>query len=111
MYDNTIVLHLCQDWIHVREDDASASSATNPAHSSTSTKSSNAAANSKDTIAESTVIAPIDKINKPCPICQEKFKSFYSDAEEEWLLKNAVMVDGVIYHATCHADVTKVCCR
>ncbi|CAG8543431.1 10925_t:CDS:10 [Paraglomus occultum] len=96
-----------EDWIHVREDDTSASSATNPAHSTTSTKSSSAATNAKDTIAESTVVAPIDKINKPCPICQEKFKSFYSDAEEEWLLKNAVLVDGVIYHATCHADVTK----
>ncbi|CAG8603750.1 418_t:CDS:10 [Ambispora leptoticha] len=58
---------------------------------------------------ESTVIVPLDweKISKPCPICQEKFKKYYSDADDEWIFKNAVEIGGVIYHASCYADVIK----
>jgi pre-mRNA cleavage complex 2 protein Pcf11 len=61
-------------------------------------------------INESTVIVPLDpeKAGKPCPICQEKFQCFWNDTDEEWLFRNAVEVDGIIYHATCHADALKV---
>ncbi|GAA5907113.1 Pcf11p [Sporobolomyces salmoneus] len=44
--------------------------------------------------------------DKPCPICQDKFKSEWSDEEEEWVWWNAVNVDGILYHATCHAEAT-----
>ncbi|GJN90071.1 hypothetical protein Rhopal_003069-T1 [Rhodotorula paludigena] len=44
--------------------------------------------------------------DKPCPICQDKLKSEWSDDEEEWVWWNAVVVDGTLYHATCHAEAT-----
>ncbi|GAA5848917.1 hypothetical protein JCM8547_006388 [Rhodosporidiobolus lusitaniae] len=42
----------------------------------------------------------------PCPICQDRFKSEWSDEEEEWVWWNAVVVEGMLYHATCHAETT-----
>ncbi|GAA6025429.1 hypothetical protein JCM10207_005398, partial [Rhodosporidiobolus poonsookiae] len=44
--------------------------------------------------------------DKPCPICQDRFKSEWSDEEEEWVWWNAVVVDGTLYHATCHAETS-----
>ncbi|KAI8379571.1 uncharacterized protein BYT42DRAFT_636000 [Radiomyces spectabilis] len=44
---------------------------------------------------------------KPCPICGEKFVDTWNDDEEEWMYKNAVIIDNTIYHATCHADAVK----
>ncbi|BGP49301.1 mRNA 3' end processing factor [Rhodotorula kratochvilovae] len=43
---------------------------------------------------------------RPCPVCQDKLKSEWSDDEEEWVWWNAVVVDGVLYHATCHAEAS-----
>ncbi|KAL7310168.1 mRNA 3' end processing factor, variant 2 [Mucor circinelloides] len=54
-----------------------------------------------------TVIMPDDDIRKPCAICGERFIDFWNDDEEEWMYKNAILVDGKIYHATCHADAVK----
>ncbi|CAH1757384.1 7741_t:CDS:2 [Entrophospora sp. SA101] len=61
-------------------------------------------------ISESTVIVPLDiqKTNKPCPICKEKFQMFWNDNEEEWMYRNAVEINGVICHATCHSDAIKL---
>ncbi|CAJ0907263.1 3452_t:CDS:2, partial [Entrophospora sp. SA101] len=66
--------------------------------------------NNNDLINESTVVVPLDieKTNKPCPICKEKFQVFWNDNEEEWMFRNAVEInDGIICHATCHADALK----
>ncbi|EIW70606.1 hypothetical protein TREMEDRAFT_13756, partial [Tremella mesenterica DSM 1558] len=41
---------------------------------------------------------------KPCPICKETFKGEWSEEEEEWVFKNALNVNGNIYHATCRAE-------
>ncbi|KAI8636762.1 hypothetical protein BD408DRAFT_406935 [Parasitella parasitica] len=54
-----------------------------------------------------TVIMPDDDNRKPCAICGERFVDFWNDDEEEWMYKNAVLVDNKIYHATCHADAVK----
>ncbi|KAK4512022.1 DRAP deaminase [Mucor velutinosus] len=54
-----------------------------------------------------TVIMPDDDSRKPCAICGERFIDFWNDDEEEWMYKNAILVDGKIYHATCHADAVK----
>ncbi|GAA5914453.1 hypothetical protein JCM6882_003022 [Rhodosporidiobolus microsporus] len=43
---------------------------------------------------------------KPCPICQDRFKSEWSDEEEEWVWWNATVVNGQLYHATCHAEAS-----
>ncbi|OCF36838.1 hypothetical protein I316_01434 [Kwoniella heveanensis BCC8398] len=39
-----------------------------------------------------------------CPVCKEAFKSEYSEDEEEWVWKNAININGVVYHATCRAE-------
>ncbi|KAG2201273.1 hypothetical protein INT47_006776, partial [Mucor saturninus] len=54
-----------------------------------------------------TVIMPNDDSRKPCAICGERFIDFWNDDEEEWMYKNAIMIDDKIYHATCHADAIK----
>ncbi|CAD6887862.1 unnamed protein product [Tilletia controversa] len=52
------------------------------------------------------VVAPTDAevAAKPCPICQEKFQSEWSEDDEDWIWRNAVQVDGVYQHASCHAS-------
>lgn len=44
------------------------------------------------------VIAPTDtkKLAKGCPICREKFKSEWSDEEEDWVFYNALSIDGTV---------------
>ncbi|CAJ0630371.1 4998_t:CDS:10 [Entrophospora sp. SA101] len=61
-------------------------------------------------ISESTVIVPLDiqKTNKPCPICKEKFQMFWNDNEEEWMYRNAMEINGDICHVTCHSDAIKL---
>ncbi|KAG0234171.1 hypothetical protein BGX31_004646 [Mortierella sp. GBA43] len=46
-------------------------------------------------------------IAKGCSICKEKFVKIWSDVEEEWSYKNARVVDKMIFHATCHADLVR----
>jgi pre-mRNA cleavage complex 2 protein Pcf11 len=61
------------------------------------------------TLRAQTVVSPSD-VNKklPCPICQEKFEEFWCDEQEQWMLRNAVMVNDKIYHATCYTDTATV---
>lgn len=40
-----------------------------------------------------TVIMPNDDSRKPCAICGERFIDFWNDDEEEWMYKNAIMID------------------
>lgn len=44
------------------------------------------------------VVVPTDRAmaDRPCPICKEKFKSEWNDADEEWVYYNAVLVDGAV---------------
>ncbi|XP_036176569.1 pre-mRNA cleavage complex 2 protein Pcf11-like [Myotis myotis] len=39
-----------------------------------------------------------------CEICQEQFEQYWDEEEEEWHLKNAMRVDGKIYHPSCYED-------
>ncbi|CAI2174775.1 6250_t:CDS:2 [Funneliformis geosporum] len=107
-----------EDWIHSRESDTK--NTTTPAFfdfdNSGTIKNVTGSGSvniqtfrREELINESTVIVPLDpeKAGKPCPICQEKLQSFWNDTDEEWLFRNAVEVDGIIYHATCHADALK----
>ncbi|WVO16289.1 hypothetical protein L204_103964 [Cryptococcus depauperatus] len=41
-----------------------------------------------------------------CPVCKEAFKAEWSEAEEEWIWKNALNINGNYYHATCRAEQT-----
>ncbi|CAG8669655.1 6757_t:CDS:10 [Rhizophagus irregularis] len=106
-----------EDWIHSRESDTKNSATpaffdfdSGTTKNITGGNNTNIQTNRRDELFnESTVIVPLDpeKASKPCPICQEKFQCFWNDTDEEWLFRNAVEVDGVIYHATCHADALK----
>ncbi|SDA00297.1 BZ3501_MvSof-1269-A2-R1_Chr2-2g04515 [Microbotryum saponariae] len=53
---------------------------------------------------KSKVVAPSGGDERRCGICREKFKSEWSEEEEEWVYWNAVRVEGTIYHATCYAE-------
>ncbi|CAG8553559.1 7051_t:CDS:2, partial [Dentiscutata heterogama] len=101
-----------EDWIHSRE--AEIKSTQSPAffdfENANAAKGTVASQPKKDEVVkESTVIVPLDpeRAGRPCTICQEKFQVFWNDADEEWLFRNAIEVEGVIYHATCHADALK----
>ncbi|KAJ5738216.1 hypothetical protein N7493_001371 [Penicillium malachiteum] len=53
--------------------------------------------------------APNDAMlrNTPCPICQEKFESTWSEEVQDWIWQDAVTVNGRVYHASCYDEVTK----
>lgn len=96
------------EWIRGGHDDDS------PSKKSESTASSNVKSATSLTPAQEAelkaatnafVIAPSDDpgvATKPCPICKELFKSEWSEDEEEWIWKNAVKVNDVYYHGSCH---------
>lgn len=45
--------------------------------------------------------------NTPCPICQEKFESTWSEEVQDWIWQDAVKVGNRVYHASCYSEVTK----
>ncbi|KAF8980260.1 hypothetical protein BGZ46_004444 [Entomortierella lignicola] len=54
-----------------------------------------------------TVTMAMNIISKGCSICKEKFIKIWNDAEDEWSYKNAIVIDKLIYHATCNADLIR----
>lgn len=42
-----------------------------------------------------------DHSPRTCEVCQEAMELFWDDDADAWMLKNAVMVDGIIVHANC----------
>ncbi|KAJ2706219.1 mRNA 3' end processing factor [Coemansia spiralis] len=40
----------------------------------------------------------------PCAICKEAFARRFDEDDENWVLVNAVVVDGAMLHATCEAN-------
>lgn len=57
-------------------------------------------------LAASTVPKPSDSTlhDSVCPICKESFITDWDDASEDWVWKNAINVNGTIFHAICHAE-------
>lgn len=45
--------------------------------------------------------------NAPCPICQEKFESTWSEEAQDWIWHDASKVGGRIYHSSCYSEVAK----
>ncbi|KAI9811022.1 MAG: Phosphate metabolism transcription protein [Thelocarpon impressellum] len=93
------------DWIRSRDNDEEITS--DPYQ---------AAANSNATASEPSRAAKKQWIPVPndptkakahCPICQEKFETVWHDEAQEWVWMDAVQVGDKIYHASCHAEVTK----
>ncbi|KAJ1954046.1 mRNA 3' end processing factor, partial [Dispira parvispora] len=50
------------------------------------------------------VVVPPQDHNLACPICSEKLTGVWDEEEEEWVYRNAIDIDGIIHHATCHRD-------
>lgn len=50
------------------------------------------------------VKAAPDVVKESCEICQEQLEMYWEEEEEEWHLKNAMRVDGKIYHPSCYED-------
>ncbi|KAL9614124.1 MAG: hypothetical protein Q9167_001409 [Letrouitia subvulpina] len=45
--------------------------------------------------------------NAPCPICQEKFDTSWSDEEQDFVWRDAIQVGAKVYHASCYAELKK----
>ncbi|GAA6044072.1 hypothetical protein JCM8097_005017 [Rhodosporidiobolus ruineniae] len=107
-----------EDWYtsSASPESAAAAAAASSSLASGSTSSATAAPGSIDRAALSKQKVPVPAAgsegahlglgDKPCPICQDRFKSEWSDEEEEWVWWNATVVDGTLYHATCHAETS-----
>ncbi|KAF8592392.1 hypothetical protein K439DRAFT_1503404 [Ramaria rubella] len=67
-----------------------------------------AAAEEEAKLRESYVVVPAGDEAKSiqCPICKETLKSEFLEDDEDWVWKNAIRVQGRIYHATCHAETS-----
>ncbi|KAH8704263.1 putative mRNA cleavage factor complex component Pcf11 [Talaromyces proteolyticus] len=95
-----------RDWIKSREfDDDSGLDGNGPGGSS-STAEEDAA---KKQPQKQWLRAPNDVTlrNAPCPICQEKFESTWSEDVQDWIWQDAIKVNNRVYHASCYAEVTK----
>ena len=58
---------------------------------------------------EQFILAPNDPVlrNAPCPICQEKFESTWSEDVQEFIWKDALEIGNRVYHASCYKEITK----
>jgi len=57
----------------------------------------------RDKIANAYVPVPdgSELASHPCRICKEPFQSEWSEDLEEWIWRNAVLIEGNHYHASC----------
>ncbi|OKL59084.1 hypothetical protein UA08_05838 [Talaromyces atroroseus] len=98
-----------RDWIKSREydDDSGLTSAGPGASAGNGTTSEEEAA--KKQPQKQWIRAPNDVTlrNSPCPICQEKFESTWSEDVQDWIWQDAIKVGNRVYHASCYAEVTK----
>lgn len=44
--------------------------------------------------------------SQPCPIDQEKFKQEWSEEVQDWIFRDAMLVGGRLYHASCFREVS-----
>jgi pre-mRNA cleavage complex 2 protein Pcf11 len=45
--------------------------------------------------------------SEPCPICQEKFESMWSEDLQDFIWRDAIKVGNRIYHASCYQEATR----
>ncbi|PGH13738.1 hypothetical protein AJ79_03437 [Helicocarpus griseus UAMH5409] len=96
-----------REWIKSREFDDDVGPTGDEATSANGAGTDAAAA--KNTPQKQWIHAPNDAAfrNAPCPICQEKFESTWSEEAQDWIWQDAVKVGNRIYHASCYSEVTK----
>ena len=44
----------------------------------------------------------LDQKDATCSVCREGLDTFFHDEEEEWMYRNAIRKDNVLYHQTCY---------
>ena len=44
-----------------------------------------------------------------CVVCGDKFEKFFDSDREEWMYRDAVRVNGRLYHPACQDDAERVC--
>jgi pre-mRNA cleavage complex 2 protein Pcf11 len=95
-----------QDWIKSREA-GDENGAADP--QSTTEGTAGVDGNAKQEPPKPWIRAPNDATlrNTPCPICQEKFESTWSEDVQDWIWQDATKVGSRVYHASCYAEVTK----
>lgn len=45
--------------------------------------------------------------SEPCPICQEKFESVWSEELQDFIWRDALQIGNRVYHASCYQEATK----
>ncbi|OAX81705.1 hypothetical protein ACJ72_03949 [Emergomyces africanus] len=99
-----------REWIKSREYDDDTGDPTDEGATSANGSSTDAAAAAANKSSQKQWIhAPNDAAlrNAPCPICQEKFESTWSEEAQDWIWNDASKVGNRIYHASCYSEVTK----
>ncbi|KAI2696613.1 hypothetical protein CBS147332_8965 [Penicillium roqueforti] len=95
-----------RDWIKSREA-GDENGAADP--QTTAEGAAGADGNTKQEPPKPWIRAPNDATlrNTPCPICQEKFESTWSEDVQDWIWQDATKVGSRVYHASCYSEVTK----
>lgn len=60
----------------------------------------------QDTLAVFSRLAHVPS-SQVCSVCNENFDVFWDQEEEEWMLRDAVMVQDKVYHPICQEDAGK----
>lgn len=103
-YDSVLMPE--QDWIKSRDYDDDQGPADNGVNGGGAAADSSQAKKSPQ---KQWIRAPNDAAlrNTPCPICQEKFESTWSEEVQDWIWQDAVKGGSRVYHGSCYAEVTK----
>lgn len=100
--------HIARSWFASEEEWVLPASAIPPSETVIKTEQAKKKAKETAELLNKTVPVPMDEATneerRRCPICKESFKNEYSEEEEDWVWRNAVEVDGKIYHASCKAE-------
>lgn len=46
---------------------------------------------------------PASEQQTECKVCGERFEQYFDSEQDEWMYKNAVLADNVIYHVKCYS--------
>ena len=105
LFSHAYTKPFCQEWIRSRgNEEEGPNSAANGRQDS---KGLGAAA--KDDPKLKFIPVPSDSAlaSAPCSICQEKFEPSWNDEAQDFVWMDAVKIGNKVYHASCHAEITK----
>lgn len=96
--------YAAEDWINYTEQgDDTASLAKSAVFEGSSSQAQEASDSNQGTL---DMVAPALSTQNVCTVCGEAFENFYDDDEEAWKCRNAMMVDGKMFHPVCYQDAS-----